>query len=203
MAKLKAPLFSFGASGAIGKSLVYFPWKGIDVVREYVVPVNPKSTKQVTQRNKLTAAVLEFHAAAYDDDDITAWKLLASTFPTPRTGFNAMTRAHILQALGTGTWVRMHDVTVTPLAGGGATVTCETTEDAIGNILCYYGYSKTSQPSFIAADSIVAGLATFTIPAMTEGKEVYLFIRGLSVTWKDKKYYEGRVGIYHYTALAA
>ncbi|GAI23270.1 unnamed protein product, partial [marine sediment metagenome] len=123
MAKVKAPLFGFGASGAIGKALVYFGWKGIDVVREYVVPVNPKSTKQVAQRNLLTAAVLEFHAAAYDDDDMTAWKLFASTFATPRTGFNAMTRAHLMQALGAGTWVRMHDVEVTPLAGGGATVT--------------------------------------------------------------------------------
>ena len=57
MAKLKAPLLSFGASGAIAKSLVYFPWKGLNVVREYVIPSNPKSTLQVTQRGYLAAAV--------------------------------------------------------------------------------------------------------------------------------------------------
>ncbi|GAI32661.1 unnamed protein product, partial [marine sediment metagenome] len=114
MAKLKAPLMSLGASGAIGKTLVFFPWKGLDCAREFVIPANPKSTKQVTQRNLLTAAVAEFHAALYDEDDVTAWKLFASTFPTPRTGFNAMCRAHIMQALGDGTWVRMHDVTIVP-----------------------------------------------------------------------------------------
>lgn len=203
MAKVKAPLFGFGASGAIGKALVYFSWKGIDVVREYVVPVNPKSAKQVTQRNLLTAAVAEFHAAAYDDDDMTAWKLFAATFPTPRTGFNAMTRAHLLQALGAGTWVRMHDVGVTPAAGGGAEVTCETTEPLKSNIGCFYGYSKTGLINYAECDSIADGTATFTIPGLTEGKEVYLTISGNVVTHKGKTYYQGRVGIYHYTALAA
>ncbi|GAH45052.1 unnamed protein product [marine sediment metagenome] len=148
------------------------------------------------------AAVLEFHAAAYDDDDITAWKLFASTFPTPRTGFNAMTREHLLQALGTGTWVRLHDVTVTPAAGGGAEVTCETTETNPDHLICRYGYSKSSQTGDVMCASIVEGLATFTIPARTEGKEVYLFIRGMPITYKDKLYWEGRTGLYHYTALA-
>jgi len=49
MAKLKAPLMSLGASGALGKALVFFGWKGLDVVREYVIPANPKTTAQNTQ----------------------------------------------------------------------------------------------------------------------------------------------------------
>ncbi|GAH95296.1 unnamed protein product [marine sediment metagenome] len=203
MAKLKAPLFSFGASGAIGKSLVYFGWKGIDVVREYVVPVNPKSTKQMTQRNLLTAAVKEFHDAGYDDDDITAWKLFASTFPTPRTAFNAMVRAHLMCALGGGDWIRFHDVTVTPGDPGESTVTCKTDATEVLHVRCLYGYSKSSVVGGVFADTIVAGLATFTIPALVEGKEVYLFMIGSVVTYKEKTYYGGRTGIYHYTALAA
>lgn len=203
MAKLKAPLLSLGASGAIGKTMVFFGWKGLDVVREYVIPTNPKSTKQVTQRNLLTAAVAEFHAALYDEDDMTAWALFASTFPTPRTGFNTMVREHLYQALADGTWVRMHDVTVEPLAGGGATVTMETSETNPAQIALFYGYSKTNQPLNVGCDSIEAGLATFTIPAITEGKEVYLTIRGVEVTYKTKTYNEGRTGLYHYTALAA
>jgi hypothetical protein len=203
VAKLKAPLLSLGASGAIGKSIVYFPWKGLDCVREYVVPVNPRSTKQVTQRNILKAAVVEFHAAGYDEDDITAWRLFASTFATPRTGFNAMVRAYIMQALGDGTWWRMYDVAAAPAAGGGAAVTCQTTETVPAMIGCRYGYSKTSMPNTIAATSIEAGLATFTIPGLTEGKEVYLFLSHQPVTYKGKTFYQGRTGIYHYTALAA
>jgi len=202
VAKLKAPLLSLGASGAIGKSLVFFPWKGIDAVREYVIPTNPKSTKQQAQRNLLTAALAEFHATGYDEDDMTAWALFASTFPTPRTGFNAMVRAHIMQALGDGTWWRMHDVFPDPLAGGGATVTCQTTETVPAMIGCRYGYSKTSMPNSVGAASIEDGLATWTIPDLTEGKEVYLFLSQQPVTYKGKTFYQGRTGVYHYTALA-
>lgn len=63
MGKVKAPLLSLGASGQIGKTLVYFNWKGINVVREYVVPSNPKTTAQETQRAYITAAVAAIHAA--------------------------------------------------------------------------------------------------------------------------------------------
>ncbi|MBA7535571.1 hypothetical protein ES705_27829 [subsurface metagenome] len=202
MAKLKAPLMSLGASGALGKALVFFPWKGLDVVREYVIPTNPRSTKQTAQRNLLADAVEEFHAAAYDEDDMIAWALFASTFPTPRTGFNAMTREHILQALGTGTWIRMHDVTVEELALGGATVTVLTPELVTTSIHCQYGYSKSSQPEYVAATTADGTTTTFTIPNLIEGKEVYLYIRGRGIIWKGKNYFQGRTGIYHYTAEA-
>jgi len=38
-------------SGKLGKKIVAFTWKGIDVFRSYVVPHNPKSPDQTTQRN--------------------------------------------------------------------------------------------------------------------------------------------------------
>lgn len=94
MAKLKGPLFSFGASGAIGKTLVYFPWKGIDCVREYVIPANPQSGPQTTQRGFLTAAVAAIHAAfvaaatPMGEPDKSAYALAGSVFATPRTWFN-------------------------------------------------------------------------------------------------------------------
>jgi len=50
MAKVKMPLMSASASGKIANSLVYFTWKGLDVVRSYVVPSNPNTTSQQTQR---------------------------------------------------------------------------------------------------------------------------------------------------------
>lgn len=94
MAKLKAPLMSLGASGALGKAIVYFGWKGLDVVREYVVPANPKTTLQQTQRGYMTRAVAYIHsvqARAIDPmaaADIAAYALWGSIFPTPRTWFN-------------------------------------------------------------------------------------------------------------------
>lgn len=98
MAKLNAPLFSFGASGKLAKSLVFFGWKGLDVVRSWVIPSNPKSSGQTTQRGYLSAAVAKIHACQalsshpLDEDDQTAYALLGSTRATPRTWFNEVVR---------------------------------------------------------------------------------------------------------------
>lgn len=50
MAKVTGPLMSMSASGAIGKALVFFPWKGTAVVREWLKPANPQSATQGDQR---------------------------------------------------------------------------------------------------------------------------------------------------------
>ncbi|MBA7589152.1 hypothetical protein ES708_31228 [subsurface metagenome] len=94
MAKLKAPLLSFGASGAIAKAIVYFPWKGLNCAREYVIPANPRTDPQTTQRGYLTTMVdlVHSHQASTTHPliakDIAALALLGSTYPTPRTWFN-------------------------------------------------------------------------------------------------------------------
>jgi hypothetical protein len=94
MAKVNAPLFSFNAAGKIAKALVYFGWKGLDVVRSYVIPANPKTAAQVTQRGYLTEAVAKIHACLalavhpLDGDDKAAYAVLASTRANPRTWFN-------------------------------------------------------------------------------------------------------------------
>jgi len=46
MAKVEGPLFSMGARGKIADSIVFFPWKGKNVVRRWLKPTNPKSTAQ-------------------------------------------------------------------------------------------------------------------------------------------------------------
>lgn len=98
MAKLKAPLLSLGASGQLGKALVYFGWKGLDVVREYVVPSNPQTALQQTQRGYVTAAVAAVHAAQgeavnpLDSVDITAYALWASVVKSATTWFNQVVK---------------------------------------------------------------------------------------------------------------
>jgi hypothetical protein len=49
-AKLIGPLYSMGASGKIGDAMVFFPWKGLNVVRQWVIPVNKMSGGQGDQR---------------------------------------------------------------------------------------------------------------------------------------------------------
>lgn len=58
MAKVTGPLMSMDASGAFAGTLVFTRWKGRPVVRQLVIPSNPRSTDQAIQRNilRVTAA---------------------------------------------------------------------------------------------------------------------------------------------------
>ncbi|MFA5080871.1 MAG: hypothetical protein WC472_04610 [Candidatus Paceibacterota bacterium] len=53
MAKVTMPLMSGTASGKIGDAIVFFGWKGINVVRGFVIPANPQSGDQGDQRQIL------------------------------------------------------------------------------------------------------------------------------------------------------
>jgi len=103
MAKLKAPLLSLGARGSIAKAITYFPWKGLNLAREYVVPANPKTTPQTTHRAYLTAAVTAIHtsqalpAGSMNALDIAATALWGSIYATPRTWFNQVVKKWIDQ----------------------------------------------------------------------------------------------------------
>ena len=105
MAKLKAPLLSLGASGQLGKALVFFGWKGLDVVREYVIPANPQTTAQTTQRGYLTDIVDKIHAAQGSAThpltalDVRAYALLASVVQAATTWFNQCVRDGVNQLI--------------------------------------------------------------------------------------------------------
>lgn len=60
MAKVKGPLLSLGATGQIGKSLVFGDWRGVKYAREHVVPANPRSTAQTLTRTTFTGADDQF-----------------------------------------------------------------------------------------------------------------------------------------------
>lgn len=51
MAKVVAPLLSFGGTGQIGKSIVFADWRGVQYARRYVIPANPQTTDQQFNRN--------------------------------------------------------------------------------------------------------------------------------------------------------
>lgn len=88
MARVRTPLISFGASGKIARTIVFFAWKGIDVAREYVVPSNPRTAAQTTQRNLFTDCVAAFRNYLTDAGVRTAWNLLASAGKQAMSGFN-------------------------------------------------------------------------------------------------------------------
>jgi len=55
MAKVVMPLLSAEASGKIADTMVYFYWKGLNVVRRWVVPTNPRADDQKSIRTRLAA----------------------------------------------------------------------------------------------------------------------------------------------------
>lgn len=49
-AKVTGPLMSMSASGKLADAIVFFTWKGRNVVRQFLIPANPQSTAQGDRR---------------------------------------------------------------------------------------------------------------------------------------------------------
>ena len=84
MARVKAPLFSLGASGSVGKAIVYANWKGRDYCREYQIPQNPSTALQVNVRKAWELLVAQWQGEAPATWDI--WNTFAEQFAM--SGFN-------------------------------------------------------------------------------------------------------------------
>lgn len=183
MAKLKGPLFSLGASQKLGDALVYFPWKGLNVVREYVIPANPNTTKQQTQRGYLRAAVAMIHlcqglaANSFAAADAQSYALLGSLEPTPRTWFNTICRQWLKQKVAGLLPILMTGGSCTP---GSLKLTLkmawrtESSDISNGNI--YWGTSKSALINILActAGALLAGK---DIPGLTKGVKYYCQFR--------------------------
>lgn len=211
MAKLKAPLMSLGASGKLGNALVFFGWKGLDVVREYVIPTNPKSPNQKIQRDYLKDAVAKIHAAQgratnpLRTEDQTAYALLGSTRPTPRTWFNTIVKLWIdCEVLDDDPVVYscFHITGASRIAVTGIGFLNEQASEDLGTGKFYMGLTKTNL--IHAYDASIAPGATITLPEndisgwASVGDKVFVQFRpdsGDDCEGADS-------GIYHFTAEA-
>lgn len=104
MAKVTGPLLSLGASGKIADTLVFSSWKGLRTARSYVVPANPQSAAQSTQRGYLGDAVDEWHTAgatALNGRDKEAWGRYAGVLG-PMSGFNAFCKSFMDELVAGG-----------------------------------------------------------------------------------------------------
>ena len=200
MAKLKAPLLSLGASGAIGKTIVYFGWKGLDCAREYVVPSNPKTTPQNTQRGYVIAVVAAIHAAQVDvtnplvEVDKSAYALYGSTFPTPRTWFNQIAQRWLLAEVNSEVAAIYANGEFVDPATEEITITLfnHQTADQAGFMVC--GTSKTALIKAVAADGVV-GVHTGVFTGLTKGVKYFFQFRPTKVT--DDRFV-ARSGIYYH-----
>ncbi|GAI75894.1 unnamed protein product, partial [marine sediment metagenome] len=150
MAKVKGPLFSLSAGGQLAKTLVYGDWKGIDWVRQYVIPANPKTADQQEQRGFFTAAISAWHVDGYTEEDVEAWNLYALAQKIAASGFNMFVKLKVLAAVAVKTWGALKDCLIESITSSGCTVTIDVPSDLTGKL--YIGTSKTSMlTQFIGA----------------------------------------------------
>jgi len=115
MAKVKGPLMSLDARGQIGKALVFMGWKGLQDVRQHVVPANPKSTQQTTQRGYVTTAVGLWHSVAFNTADKTAFTEWAAAAASPMSGVNKFVSAVVLALKAAHTWNSIYGLVVSDI----------------------------------------------------------------------------------------
>lgn len=146
MAKLVAPLFSFSARGQLAKTLVYSGWKGIDDVRSYVVPANPRTADQQTQRSYFTDGVDLWHSTGLVADDVTAWNRAAANSPKPQSGFNLFVSNVISYRMAGISAVNVNEGFNGAIADSGAGQVDMTIEEDGGatDVEFDWGYSPTS-----------------------------------------------------------
>lgn len=75
MAKVTMPLLSTEARGKIANAIVFFPWKGRNIVRRWLIPANPQSVDQMTARAKLKA-IGKAISKIYTPTDVTGGSIV-------------------------------------------------------------------------------------------------------------------------------
>jgi len=193
MAKVKGPLFSLSASGQIAKTLVYMTWKGIDDVRKYVIPANPNTAGQQTQRGYFAAAVEDWHTDGFSAIDVAAWNLYALALKVAQSGFNVFVKLKVACAVALETWVPLHTCLVTAVAVDGAQINITGTVGS--TIKLYWGTSKTSMFNEEAMVD-TAGDYEVTLAACSASTKYYFYIKDTTAA------NQARTGIYTFTTTA-
>ena len=103
MAKVTAPLLSFGASGAIAKTQVYSTWKGRPYVRRHVIPSNPNTVAQQLTRNVFSSSNAIWKIA--DTLLVSSWDRFADG--QVLTGRNAFVSSFVKQLRGEVDLIKM------------------------------------------------------------------------------------------------
>jgi len=172
MAKLKGPLLSMDARGQIGKSLVFMGWKGLKTVRSHVVPANPNTGAQSTQRGVMTTVVAAWHAITRNDMDLAGLNLAASLMVKTMSGFNYFCKAAIDAIVAGLTPLYPSAFAEVTNTGGTYAFTFDGNTGVAGHFL--WGYKPTVLGTSVALTG--GGVADFagTIAGLTAGDYIYI-----------------------------
>jgi hypothetical protein len=128
MARTTAPLLSFGARGAIGKTMVASSWRGVKYMRQHVIPANPRTTAQQAVRS-VFALLREMWKLA-PAIQAEPWNAFAKG--RPFTGMNKFVGENVRVLNGETV---MDNFIGSPGAGGGLPPTSVVLADATGQII--------------------------------------------------------------------
>lgn len=170
MAKVEGPLFSLEARGKLGNALVFFPWKGRNVVRRWLIPTNPRDIDQKLIRQKLAAVgrcigkILGVSDAVADGSyAVQQWKSL-----TPATQiWNAyITKSALTQLASDAKWILFS----ASIAGADELVTWQSCAADMGMVTLYgtedafaTNVPPEEQLAAVAFAAVVAGYSDLSI----------------------------------------
>ena len=194
MAKVTGPLFSLTARGKLANSLVYMNWKGIDDVRQYVVPANPKTAGQQQQRGYFTDGVTDWHTAGYTADDVAAYDLAALAEKLPMSGFNIHEKYYVDAVVAGKTWYPLTSVAVSSITASGASVAVDVSADKTGKL--YFGTSKSTMNTAVAG-TFTTDHYDFALSGLSASTKYYFYIQN------EEASSAGKTGIYTFTTLAS
>lgn len=100
MARVSGPLMSVDASGTFAGKLVYAKWKGLQYCRNHVVPANPMTINQVTNRNAVRVCGAAQHwvkhsAQKRNGQTLTDLDILIAAAPAGMAWNSELTKAMI------------------------------------------------------------------------------------------------------------
>jgi len=176
MSKLSGPLFSLSASGQLAKTLVFAKWKGVDYARQYVIPANPNSAAQQTQRGYLETALAQWHdvSSVLIALDKTNLNRKASVSHLILSGFNQYVKMYIDSRVAGATPNQLFNTIEAAVAEPDASITIATAA-ATASVVLRWGTSATSLINIVnrTEGGAPGVLHTFAIEDLVAGQVIF------------------------------
>ena len=169
MAKVTGPLMSMDARGSIGKAIVFMAWKGINTVRQFVIPANPNSQDQQTVRGYFSSAVTKYKTLIATDT--AAWVARAAGLQL--SGYNMFVQKVCNALKDAKVWAVLHGIIPDVSVADVITVDGVSDNAALVHVKVGTAPGVFSQVFDEAAGRVAAGAFTVDCTALVTGTKYY------------------------------
>jgi len=192
---LTLPLMSMAAKGTLGDALTFGRLKGQNIVRIRVIPANPKTAGQTSQRGKLTSTVDEWHTAGLTAADIEAYNRWASASFRTMSGYNLFTSQRVKYRVQGGAEIPMFGAAVSVIQATDFTLDLDAISGGVAKV--FLGTTKTSQPTEYTMTDSTGDKFTDLIDGLAASTKYYWYIQ-----YTDAATFYYRSGLYTTTTIA-